>query len=206
MNQNQRMSASPVEPVTTFLVRRLSAPIPAVRSFQHRYENAVPNFPAERVHELVARGAPWTDMVEFVDSVAPLGFLIYFKNDVHPVMANAGDTAHCVSYLMGNHVIAETMFRHDPRAMLYAPLRKFLWEDSAGNAWFTIDQPSTLFASLGIPEVQNVGEELDQKLTALLHFLEVPVPDPLLTAGQSERPPRERKTRNPRQSRHSGEL
>ncbi len=41
---------------------------------------------------------------------APHGFLIYFKN-VHGVMANAGHNAECVAYLMGNHVIAEKMFR-----------------------------------------------------------------------------------------------
>ena len=30
---------------------------------------------------------------------------------------------------MGNVTIAEQMFRHDPRAMLYAPLRTVIWED-----------------------------------------------------------------------------
>jgi hypothetical protein len=30
---------------------------------------------------------------------------------------------------MGNHTIAEQMFRYDPRAMLYAPLRTIIWED-----------------------------------------------------------------------------
>jgi uncharacterized protein (DUF302 family) len=49
---------------------------------------------------------------------------------------------------MGNHVIVEQMFRHDPRAMLYAPLRTVIWEDTTGNAWYTIDQPSTQFGSL----------------------------------------------------------
>jgi hypothetical protein len=27
------------------------------------------------------------------------------------------------AYLMGNHAIVEQMFRHDPRVLLYAPLR-----------------------------------------------------------------------------------
>ena len=38
------------------------------------------------------------------------------------VMTLAG-TARCVAYLMGNHVTAETMCRHDPTAMLYMPMR-----------------------------------------------------------------------------------
>jgi uncharacterized protein (DUF302 family) len=119
-------------------------------------------------------------MVDMINATAPHGFLIYFKNDVHPVMASAGDKADCVAYLMGNHVIAEKMFRHDPRAMLYAPLRTLIWEDSRGGAWFTADQPSAQFESLGTREVSQVGVELDRKLAALLGALDVAVPELLV--------------------------
>jgi hypothetical protein len=108
-------------------------------------------------------------------------FLIYFRNDVHPVMTLAGDAADSVSYLMGNHTIAERMFRYDPRAMLYAPLHTVIWEDAEGGAWFSVDQPSTQFASFAIREVTDVGIELDHKLAALLDALDVPTPD-VLTA------------------------
>jgi hypothetical protein len=30
-------------------------------------------------------------MVDLIADTAPYDFMIYFKNDVHPVMANAGD-------------------------------------------------------------------------------------------------------------------
>ena len=173
------MAGFTAEPATSFTVRRLTVPIPGVRTFQERYERAVPDLPLDKVDQLIAGRAPWSSMVDLIDAAAPYGFLIYFKNDVHRVMASAGDPADCVAYLMGNHVIAETMFRHDPRAMLYAPLRILIWEDSAGDAWFTVDQPSTQFASLGIPEVRAVGEDLDRKLARLLEGLEVPVPEPL---------------------------
>ena len=179
-----------VESATSFSVRRLTVPVPGVRTFQERYEKAVPDLPLDRVEQLIASGRPWQAMVDLIEVAAPHGFMIYFKNDVHPVMAKAGDTADGVAYLMGNHVIAETMFRHDPRAMLYAPLRTLIWEDPAGDAWFTVDQPSTQFASLGIPEVQTVGEELDRKLAILLAALEVPVPDALkVTANGPSCPP-----------------
>ena len=140
----------------------------------------MPRLQVERVGELLSKGAPWSDIVELMETNAPHGFAIYFTNDVHRVMSAAGDTADCIAYLMGNHVIAESMFRYDPRALLYAPLRTLLWEDSTGRAWFTIDQPSCLVGSFGIPEVLRVGEELDAKLAQLLEFLEVPVPDALL--------------------------
>lgn len=160
-------------------VTRLTVPVPGVREFQSRYEDAVPELPHDAVSDLVSRGAPWSEMVEFIDAAAPHGFLVYFRNDVHPVMALAGDNADCISYLMGNHIIAERMFRYDPRAMLYAPLHTIIWEDADGSAWFTADQPSTQFASFHIPEITDVGIELDHKLGALLQALEVPVPDEL---------------------------
>ena len=71
------------------------------------------------------------------------------------------------------------MFRHDPRIMLYAPLRTVIWEDHTGDAWFTLDQPSSQFASFGIPEITDVGFELDRKLAALLQALDVAVPSEL---------------------------
>ncbi len=165
---------------TIFTVRRLTIAVPDVRGFQRRYEAAVPDVPLDQVTALVQRHAPWTEMRELIASSAPHGFLIYFRNDVRPLMQAAGDNADCVAYLMGNHVIAEQMFRHDPRAMLYAPLRTVIWEDATGGAWFTVDQPSTQFASLGIPEVSTVGVELDRKLAALLQALDADVPEVLL--------------------------
>jgi uncharacterized protein (DUF302 family) len=158
---------------------RLTLPIPAVREFQKRYETAVPDLPLGAVADLVSRRAPWPDMVELIERSAPHGFLIYFRNEVHPVMALAGNRADCVAYLMGNHIFAERMFRHDPRALMYAPLHTVIWEDKHGDAWFTVDQPSKQFASFDNPDVAEVGIELDHKLAALLDTLAVPVPTDL---------------------------
>ncbi len=94
-------------------------------------------------------------------------------------MAVAGDRADCVSYLMSNHLIAERMFRHDPRAMMYTPLRTVIWEDRHGDAWFTVDQSSKQFASFDIPEIAKVGIELDHKLASLLDALAVAAPPEL---------------------------
>ena len=162
-----------------YSVRRLNVSVPSVRAFQAAYEQAVPDLPRQEVASLVATGAPWSQMVELINRCAPHGFLIYFRNDVRPVMRAAGDRADCISYLMGNHTIAERMFRYDPRAMLYAPLHTVIWEDSAGSAWFTFDQPSTQFASFESPEIAAVGRELDGKLAALLEALELEVPSAL---------------------------
>ncbi|MFB7313148.1 DUF302 domain-containing protein [Streptomyces sp. NPDC056192] len=73
-----------------------------------------------------------------------------------------------MEYLTGNHVIAETMYRHDPRALLYAPLRVLIYSDGDGNAVFCMHRPSDEFGSLGIPEVTKVGEDLDRIVVNLL--------------------------------------
>ena len=80
---------------------------------------------------------------------------------------------------MGNHTIAETMYRHDPGIMLYAPLRTVLYEDLDGGTHFAIDQPSHHFGSFGDPDIAATGRLLDQKLAALLATLGVSVPDGL---------------------------
>lgn len=164
---------------TVFTVRRLNMPVPDVRGFKERYEAAVPELPEDQVAALLHRRAAWSEMSELIAASAPHGFLTYARNDAHPLMQAAGDNADCVWYLMGNHILAERMFRHDPRALLYAPLRTVIWEDSAGTAWFSIHQPSTQFASLGHPEITKVGDELDHKLADLCDALHIDVPGTL---------------------------
>ena len=162
-----------------YAVPRLTVPVPDWLEFTRHYEAAVPDLPLDTVRKLIARRASWSDMERLIADAAPFGFLIYFRNVVGPVMALAGNESRCTAYLMGNHVIAERMFRYDPRAMMYAPLHTVIWEDHEGKAWFTIDQPSVQFQSFGIPEVAKVGVELDHKVATLLEALSVPVPDVL---------------------------
>jgi uncharacterized protein (DUF302 family) len=166
----------------THTTRRLNVEVPDVREFQRLYERAVPANPLEEIVALVQRQASWAEVIDAHAEWATHGFLIYWRNDVHGVMQLAGDENDCIAYLMGNVTIAERMFRHDPRAMLYAPLRTAIWEDASERAWFTVDQPSTQFASFGIPAVSAVGVELDRKLAALLEALRVEVPMALLSS------------------------
>jgi len=151
-------------------------------SFRARYEQAVPPLPKGQVAELARRQAPWSEMLELIASAAPLGFLIYFRNDSDPIFPLAGDTAVCTSYLMGNHTIAERMYRFEPSILLYAPLHTAIWGQPEGPAYFTFDRPSDQFGSYDHPEITAVGRELDLKLAALLDHLGLPVP-PELTSN-----------------------
>jgi len=143
----------------------------SAREFIDRYERAVPPVPTAKVRELLTKGAPWSQMLELIESSSPFGFLIYDKNDVGPVMRLAGNRSDAIAYLMGNHTIAERMYRYDPRAMLHAPLRTLIWETEEGAGFFTVDRPSSQFSSYDNPAINDVGDELDRKLVVLLRHL-----------------------------------
>jgi hypothetical protein len=146
--------------------------------FRDRYEQAVPVFnPAD-----LAQSSSWDSVLATTAQLAPYGFLLYGRVDAGPIMALAGHSSRCITYLMGNHTIAETMFRRDPGVILYAPLRTVIYEDRAGKTHFAVDQPSTRFASFGDPEIAGTGQVLDQKLADLLAALGLPVPE-VLTGG-----------------------
>jgi hypothetical protein len=151
--------------------------------FRARYEHAVPPLDAARLDALKAAAADWQAILRAAADNAPHGFIVYWSYDATPLMRLAGNSRRCVEYLMGNHTIAERMYRHDPAIMLYAPLRTAIYDDAAGTTWFTIDQPSTRFASFDTPAITAVGLELDRKLAALLDVLDAPVPPALAGGG-----------------------
>ncbi len=152
-------------------------------AFRARYQSAVPDLDRERVADFVHRGAAWDEVVADAASVAPLGFFIFWKMDVTPTMTLAGNTSRCTEFLMGNHTVAERMFRHDAAVMLYVPLRTLIYADEGGPTRFVIDQPSTTLGGFANPAIAEVGSELDQKLCNLLQHLDVPVPAAFALGG-----------------------
>ena len=144
--------------------------------FRNRYEQAVPVFQSERFASLVEREVDWQTVLDATAENAPHHFILYWSHDFTSLMRLAGDRGRCVEYLMGNHTIAEKMYRYNSAILLYAPLRTAIVEDTDGATWFTVDQPSTRFGSFNTPQIAEVGIELDHKLAALLEHLGAPVP------------------------------
>jgi hypothetical protein len=143
--------------------------------FRQRYEKAVPELDLERLMSLVQHKAPWEAVVVDAQATTPLGFFIFWKLDTRPVMSLAGHANQCTEYLMGNHTIAERMFRFDPSIMLYAPLRKVIYVDHMARTKFAVDRPSSIFSSFENSEIAKVGNELDNVLRTLLRSLDVDV-------------------------------
>lgn len=144
--------------------------------FTRAFEDAAPAFDPATFQQCTT----WTDVVETMASFAPHGLARYARIDTGPIMAIAGTGVPAIEYLLGNHVIAETMFRHDANAMLYAPLRVLVFADSAGDAVFAIDRPSTVFAGLNNADIARTGHLLDGKVAGLLRALGVEVGDGLI--------------------------
>ena len=141
--------------------------------FRAAFEKAAPPFDPESVRQIVAASGSWDDVLAAAAANAPNELMVYAVIDADELLALAGHDVEAVEYLLGNHTIAETMFRHDPRALLYAPLRVLVYSDPDGNAVLSMDQPSTAFGSLGIADVTKVGLGLDRKVANLLRLIGV---------------------------------
>ena len=163
--------------VVEHLVRRITIQVDAsFDEFRSRYEAAVPAFQGERFDGLIERQASWPEVLDATAENAPHDFILYWSADFTALMALAGERGRCVEYLMGNHAIAQRMYRHNPAIMLYAPLRTAIVEDAGKTTWFTLDQPSSRFGSFSTAPITKVGLELDHKVAALLTHLGARVP------------------------------
>jgi hypothetical protein len=146
------------------------------------YESLVPEADSARCFQM----ASWQATLDLADINAPHGFMRYFRMDITALMAGSPSFWQATQYLMGNHTIAERMFRHDPSVMLHAPLRTLLYADADGATKFAVDQPSLLFASYDNPEIAAVGHELDALITQLINLLGAQVPSQLAAESRQQ--------------------
>jgi hypothetical protein len=151
------------------LVVALPQPYDAARE---HYETLVPEVDFARFAQM----ASWQATLELAEINAPHGFMRYYRSDVTAAMASSPSFWKATQYLMGNHTIAERMFRHEPSVMLHAPLRTLLYADADGDTKFAVDQPSLLFASYDNADIAAIGLELDGLLTQLISLLGGEVP------------------------------
>jgi hypothetical protein len=139
------------------------------------YEALVPDIGSDELRALLEKG-DLDEVVRYTAERTPHTFARFWSLDPTPMMRLLGHKTRAMTYMMGNNVVVETMFRHNPAVMLYAPLRTAIYEDVSGATHFSIDQPSTRFASFGDPRISEVGQLLDAKLAELLSLLRLPVP------------------------------
>jgi hypothetical protein len=149
---------------------------------QQRYETLVPTIDFAELTDLIEAG-DLSRVQQYTAARAPHSFVNFWTFDPTPMMRLVGHRTRAITYMMGNNVIVETMFRHDPGVMLYAPLRTAIYQDTAGRVHFGIDQPSSKFAAFGDARIAEVGLQLDAKLAALLRLMDLLVPEELEQAS-----------------------
>ncbi len=159
----------------------LALPSPYDQAREH-YETLVPEVDSARFFQM----ATWQATLELAEINAPHGFMRYYRSDITAVMTGSPSPWRATQYLMGNHTIAERMFRHDPSVMLHAPLRTLLYADPDGDTKLAIDQPSLLFASYDNPHISEVGRELDALLAQLITLLGGDPPPQLAVTSRGE--------------------
>ena len=142
---------------------------------REHYETLVPEVDSARFFQM----ASWQATLDLAEINAPHGFMRYARMDVTALMASSPSFWKATQYLMGNHTIAERMFRHEPSVMLHAPLRTLLYADADGDTKLAVDQPSLLFRSYENADVAAVGLELDALLVGLVELLGGEVPGQL---------------------------
>jgi uncharacterized protein (DUF302 family) len=158
--------------------RRLVVALPTTYdAAREQYETLVPEVDSARFFQM----ASWQATLDLAEINAPHGFMRYARMDVTALMASSASFWKATQYLMGNHTIAERMFRHEPSVMLHAPLRTLLYADPDGDTKLAVDQPSLLFDSYDKPEISEVGRELDALLAQLIALLGAEVPAQLQT-------------------------
>jgi hypothetical protein len=148
---------------------------------RQRYESLVPTIDFAELVEVIGTG-DLARVQQYTAEHAPNSFVNFWTLDPMPMMRLAGHQRRAITYLMGNNVIAETMFRHDPGIILYAPLRTAIYEATTGRVHLSIDQPSTKFASFGDTRIAEVGAQLDGKVAEVLRLMSLPVPPELIAA------------------------
>src|SRR6201988_5568279 len=142
---------------------------------REHYETLVPEVHSARFFQM----ASWQATLDLAEINAPHGFMRYARSDVTALMASSPSYWKATHYLMGNHTIAERMFRPGPSVMLHAPLRTLLYADADGDTKLAVDQPSLLFASYHNSDIAAVGHELDALLVGLIELLGGEVPKQL---------------------------
>lgn len=142
-------------------------------------EGIVPELSDAAALGRLADDGDWASFTRALAWESPSGFVRVWSTHPQPLMKAAGsDTASAV-YLLTNHAIGARLFRHDPGALLYSPVRLELHAARAAGTIVSFDVPSARLRSFGVNKITQAGGELDRALGDLLEELALPRPSVL---------------------------
>lgn len=142
------------------------------------FEHAVPALSQERaLAEL--RGGDWAGFMRGLRWEAPNGFVRVGTSRPDELMRHAGSTARSVVWMISHHAIAARLYRHDPGAMLYSPLRIEAHTMKRPGTILSFEMPSAQLGGFGVNKITQAGAELDRALGDLIEVLGLPRPSSL---------------------------
>ena len=80
--------------------------------FRTAFESAAPAPDGLAVRQIIADKGRWDEVRAQAEANAPYALMIYATIDATPLYELAGHRIKTVEYLLGNLVVAETMYRH----------------------------------------------------------------------------------------------
>jgi uncharacterized protein (DUF302 family) len=136
-----------------------------VRAFERELGHLDPATP----RRLVDSSAEWSEVEREIESTAgPHDLMIIARLDLGSITSLSGREKRCSLYLVGNPVIANQIISIDLRGSFYVPFRVALYDDgSRDGAVICYDRPSSFLATLGRPELAEIGDFLDRKIGAV---------------------------------------
>lgn len=169
-----------IERIVPVAVNRieLEATVP-FGTLRRAFETEVPPLDVAHLRELLASGADWRRLSQETGGPGIHRFVRFWTDHPTPVMRVGGADIPSAVYLIGDYATAARMFRHDPGALLYTPIRVELHANRAGGTVLSVDQPSSRLGSFGNNKITQAGFELDRMLGDLLEELDLPRPSVL---------------------------
>jgi uncharacterized protein (DUF302 family) len=121
------------------------------------------------VQRLVEGKAPWSEAEREIERVGGThDLMIINRTDLGAVASLSGREKRCLLYLVGNPVIANRIISIDMRGSFYVPFRVALFDDGKPEgAVISYDRPSSFLATLGSPQITEIGQYLDRKIDAV---------------------------------------
>jgi hypothetical protein len=148
-------------------------------AFVAAFEQAVPALTNEDARARLAEDGDWSGFTRGLQWEAPSGFVRVWSWRPTELMRHAGSPTPSAVWLSVHHAIGARLFRHDPAAMLYSPLRLEAHAAADAGTIVGFDVPSSQLRGFGINKVTQAGAELDRALGDLLEDLGLPRPSEL---------------------------
>ena len=131
-----------------------------------RFEQTLNHWQPATAEAFVKAKAPWAAVEKEASRVGgAYGLMIIAAINQGAVTSLSGKIKKTRLYLVGNPAIASGIIDIDARAGFYVPFRVALYGkgDEAG-AYLAYDRPGSFLATLGRPELAEVGASLDAKI------------------------------------------